>query len=110
MQHEQTANGGREMKKAVLVYQAGIANVFEVDCFNLSDFGREAKRLVQSDFRTCESFARGLAAAGCKVNTAGCNMAGDIAHQKWTADIEELPFSDKFSPVFSGVSQDRMFC
>ena len=50
--------------KVVLVYQAGIANVFEVDSLNLSDYGREARRLLQGDFRTCEAFARGCGAAG----------------------------------------------
>ena len=99
------------MKKAVLVYQAGIANVFEVDCFNLSDFGRDAKRLMQHAFGPCENYARGLSDAGVKVMTFGCNMAGDIAKQKWTADIEELPFSDKFTPVFSDkCSKSRIFC
>ena len=95
--------------KAVLVYQAGIANVFEVDCFNISDYGREARRLMQHAFGPCESFARGLAAAGVKVATFHCNEAGDITSRKWSANIEEAPFSDQFHPVFSGVSTSRMF-
>lgn len=90
-------------KKVVLVYQAGIANVFEVQSFNMSDYGRDAKRLLQADFRSCENFARGMAAAGCKVATAGCNMAGDIIGQRWTHDLDSLPFSDKFCPVWAGV-------
>ena len=86
-------------RRIVLVYQAGLANVFEVTSFNMSDYGRDAKRLMQADFRSCENFARGMQAAGCVVATAGCNMAGDIASHKWTIDLDSLPFSDKFCPV-----------
>jgi len=91
-------------KKIVLVYQCGIANVFEVQCFNMHPFGRDARRLVQSDFRTCEAYAAGMAAAGCLVASAGCNMAGDIIGQQWTHDLDSLPFSDKFSPVWARVA------
>jgi hypothetical protein len=90
-------------RRIVLVYQCGIANVFEVTSFNMSDYGRDARRLVQSDFRTCEAYAAGMAAAGCLVASAGCNMAGDIVNQKWTDDLDSLPFCDKFAPVWSGV-------
>ena len=96
---------GRKVTKAVLVYQAGIANVFAVESFNLQLFGRDAERLLQSDFRTCEAYARGLAAAGVKVGSAACNMAGDVNLFPWTDDLESQPFSDKFRPVFSGVSR-----
>lgn len=89
------------MENAVLVYQAGIANVFEVGCFNLSDFGREAKRLIQSDFRTRESFAIGLKAAGVTVISLYCNQAGDITFSQWKEVLPDAPFSDKFRPVFS---------
>jgi hypothetical protein len=91
-------------KHAVLVYQAGIANVFEVDCLNFSNFGRNAKRLLQSDFRTCESFARGLAYAGYFVASASCNQAGDIVDSQWSDDLENAPFSDKFNPVWNKVN------
>ena len=87
------------MKRAVLVYQAGIANVFEVQAFNQADHGRDAKRLLQSDFRTCESFARGLGAAGVTVRTLTCNQAGDIAVSRWSDNLDDAPFNDKFSPV-----------
>ena len=88
---------------AVLVYQAGIANVFAVDCLNLAPYGREARRLLQADFRSCELFARGLAAAGVRVGTAVCNRAGDVVDQRWSDDLDSAPFSDKFRPVFAGV-------
>ena len=90
-----------KVTKAMLVYQAGIANVFAVDCFNLAPFGRNARRLVQSDFRTAESFSRGLAAAGIPVLSVQCNQAGDIAESVWSEDLEAAPFSDKQCPVFA---------
>lgn len=83
-------------KKIVLVYQAGIANVFEVDSFNLSEYGREARRLMQTDFRTAEVYCQGRADAGDTVKAATCNMAGDIALQSWTQDFEAQPFADSF--------------
>ena len=85
--------------KIMLVYQAGIANVFEVRCFNLADYGRGAIRLMQADFSSCEYFAHGLAMAGLTVRTAACNQAGDIVDSHWSEDLEEQPFSDKFHPV-----------
>lgn len=86
-------------KRAVLVYQAGIANVFAVESFNLSDYGRDATRLLQSDFSTCAAFARGMKAAGTQVKVCGCNMAGDVTRAHWTDNLDELPFSDKFTKV-----------
>jgi hypothetical protein len=88
-------------RKAVLVYQAGIANIFEVKCFNLSDFGRDAKRLVQSDFRTCETFARGLKHAGYLITSLYCNQAGDISFSHWDENLVNAPFHDNFRPVYS---------
>lgn len=90
---------GKRIEKAMLVYQAGIANVFWVESFNLADYGREARRLIQGDFRTCETYAHGLQAAGAVVRTAACNRAGDIARELWTDDLDAQPFSDKFRPV-----------
>ena len=89
------------MKRAMLVYQAGIANVFEVKCFNLGSFGRYAKRLLQADFRSCENFARGLSTAGVTVRTVACNQAGDIINETWDEDLTEQPFSNNFHPVES---------
>jgi hypothetical protein len=94
-----------KVQKAVLVYQAGIANVFAVESFNMNRFGRDAHRLAQGDFRTCEVFAHGLAAAGVKVATAHCNMAGDIADATWSEDLKSAPFYDSFRPVFAGVQE-----
>ena len=89
----------KQEKRIMLVYQSGIANVFEVRCFNLANFGRDAKRLLQADFRTCESFARGMAAAGCIVRTVACKQGGDIINEKWNDHLGSQPFSDQFRPV-----------
>lgn len=83
---------------AVLVYQAGIANVFSVERVTNED-GRNPKRLLQGDFRSCEAFARGLAVAGVDVTTMHCNRAGDIANAEWSENLESAPFSDSFHPV-----------
>lgn len=89
-----------ERLRFALVYQAGLANVFQVNCFNLNPFGRNARRVLQCDFRSCEFFAHGLAQAGAIVMTLACNQAGEIADAIWSDDLEEQPFSDKFRPVF----------
>lgn len=91
--------------RAVLVYQAGIANVFQVDNFCWSAIGRSERRLFQHCFRSCEDFARGLGAAGVIVSTMACNKAGDIARQDWSTNLDEQPFSEQFHPVFIGVEQ-----
>jgi hypothetical protein len=88
------SNRKLNMDKAVIVYQSGIANVFRVTSFNMADYGREAARLIQADFRTCENFARGLRAAGVTIRVGSCNQAGDIANSLWTAGVEDCPFRD----------------
>lgn len=92
----------KRIKRAMLIYQGGIANVFQVESFNLADYGRDAKRLLQADFRACEHFARGLAAAGVTVRSAHCNQAGDIQGAHWFAELCDAPFSDSFHPVHIG--------
>jgi hypothetical protein len=89
----------RDKMKAMLVYQAGIANVFTVQAFNLAPDGREARRVYQGDFRGAEQLARGMGIAGAIVRTAACNQAGDIVNATWSDDLDAQPFSDKFSPV-----------
>ena len=85
--------------RAALVYQAGIANVFAVDSFNLAAYGRNARRLYQGDFRGAEMFARGLGAAGVPVVSLHCNQAGDIAAATWSDDLSAAPFRESFHPV-----------
>ena len=93
------------VKRAVLVYQAGIANVFRVEAFNMADYGREAHLMIQADFHTCEVYARALARCGTVVRSAWCNMAGSIAGQPWKEvairSSGEGPFNDKWRPVIS---------
>ena len=86
-----------ETKRVMLVYQAGIANVFEVSSFNLADYGRDAKRVYQGDFYGAVMLCKGLAMAGKIIRTAHCNKAGDIANAKWSEDFNNAPFSDKLT-------------
>jgi hypothetical protein len=91
-------------RRFVLVYQAGIANVFEVASFNLSDYGRDARRIMQNDFGSCINFARGLVEAGHLVGTASCNKAGDITEARWSFGLEDCPlprFREKAREVWS---------
>lgn len=80
-------------KCATLVYQAGIANVIELT-------RGEQKRLIQSDFHSCEMFARGLAHAGYTVKTAWANVAGDVMLATWEYDrLHDAPFFESMHPV-----------
>ncbi len=87
-----------------LVYQAGIANVFEVRTANCGTWGREAKRIYQGDFRSAENWMRGILAGNDKALafTAACNIAGDIAEQNWNTPLYEAPFSEHFRPIYKG--------
>jgi hypothetical protein len=90
----------------MLVYQAGIANVFAVRHFGNEPEARYAKRLIQGDFSSCINFARGLMAAGATVMTAACNQAGDIAASEWTMDLESQPFAEKLVKLETPVNAD----
>jgi len=93
-----------EFERAVLVYQAGIANVFSVKSFDLrKGEDRGEARLLQHAFRSCEDFARGLAAAGVTVRVASCNQAGDIALHDWTPGLDDCPFRDSAHPNTSWI-------
>jgi hypothetical protein len=93
-------------KYATLVYQAGIANVFshETDHHSLrSDSEPKAsvcRLLLQSDFKTCESYARGLEDVGVLVRSAWCNKAGDILNEHWNfSNFENAPFYKQFRGI-----------
>jgi len=79
------------MRHIALVYQAGIANVFDKTPGSF-------RRLLQSDFRSCEFYVRGMKEAGCTVTVYSCNKAGDIAHVPWTLGLDDCPFRDKAHP------------
>lgn len=85
-----------------LVYQAGIANVFEVNSFNAAPNERKAKRLLQHAFHPCEWFTRGMMEAGATVRVFSCNRAGDIAHVPWAEGLEDCPFRDSAKPPLVG--------
>jgi hypothetical protein len=79
-----------------IVYQGGIANVFSVN----QKTGLR-KLLVQNDFRTCETYCRGLKQGGCTVKRAWCNEAGDIRNRPWSVThFENAPWNEKFSKDF----------
>jgi hypothetical protein len=83
--------------RIMLVYQAGIANVFAVEAFALASPEKRAARLLkQADFHSCGLFAQGLAAAGAEVRVAACNMAGDIKNLEWDDQLDNHPWHDKF--------------
>lgn len=88
--------------RAVLVYQAGIANVFAVENIHPDPAKRLTTRpLVQGAFETCQAYANGLSAAGATVTSMACNEAGDIADRtwhEWDADGQN-PFRESQNPV-----------
>ena len=90
-------------KRAMLVYQCGLANVFGIDPLNKYTLSEPAGRvrLTQGDFRSCEAFARGMEACGYQITSVHCNMAGDIACAKWDSYLSEAPFRENMRPVGS---------
>ena len=101
---EQSTEQAMGYRVFALVYQGGIANVFEIRTANYGTFGRDARRMMQAGFRACENFLRGILAGNdhALAITAVCNMAGDISNQEWSSDLAAAPFSDQFRPVFKG--------
>ena len=94
-----------------LVYQGGIANIFEeipmTDTRNTPTTGltvrAERVRVLQDAFSTCETFCRGLRVAGATVRVAWCNEAGDIKNSLWHfGKFENAPFHDSFAFDFGG--------
>lgn len=93
-------NADGDRRSYAIVYQGGIANLFDIQCANSNPFGRDAKRIFQGDFRTAETMATGIGIAGGIVFSFACNKPGDIKNEIWTDDLESQPFSDKFNAVF----------
>jgi hypothetical protein len=98
------------MRRAALVYQGGIANVFELRSPRDSnpelapfagDPRGERKRLFQGAFATAHAYASGLKAAGVEVLTFGCNKPGDAALFDWVTpdEFDDLPFSTQLHRV-----------
>ena len=87
------------IKRIALVYQTGIANVFQVETFSNSPGGRNARRLLQDAFAPCEWFTRGMLNAGnCEIKIFSCNRAGDIASAPWADGLADCPFRDNAKP------------
>lgn len=74
-----------------------------MDCFTQIPFERNAQRLLQSTFRDCEYFARGMAEAGCFVTSMNCNKAGNIQDLHWDIHLENAPFRESLQPVYHKV-------
>lgn len=82
-------------RNLVLVYQAGIANVFAVNKAHASAAKRETEtRVYQGDFRTAEAMIHGAWLAGACVHYAFCNEAGDVARRDWDTAEESAPFRE----------------
>ena len=96
----------------ILVYQAGIANLFRVPNSNvLAGYDRlalsaaqralavlDTQRVYQGDYRTAEAMARGMVLCGADVRIASCNRAGDIAGAPWIKGLGDCPFRDAANP------------
>lgn len=86
-------------RQIFLVYQAGIANVFETQYANPTVRLRgTTRRLFQHAFSPCEWYAQGLRDAGCALLVASCNQAGDIATADWSLGLDDCPFREKAQP------------
>jgi hypothetical protein len=92
----------QRIDRAVLVFQAGIANVFALtrqkDDDGIAYPGAPTlrRRVLQCDFQTASTYCRGLRDAGAKVRCAWCNECGDIIERKWSFNFDEHggpPFS-----------------
>lgn len=71
------------MRRFALVYQCGIANVFE--CL---PEGR--KRVYQGSYQQGEDICRGILLAGVSVHVYHCDLAGDCDLQPWQTGRGEL--------------------
>lgn len=92
-----------------LVYQGGIANVFEemtiTDTRNEDSSGLNKSvqrvRVMQGSFSDCETFCRGLRRAHKIVRVAWCNEAGDITNSFWKFNrFDYAPFNLSFAKDF----------
>lgn len=63
-------------KRYALVYQNGIANVFDMD-------GDTPRRICQHAFDYCEAFCAGLAACGGAISVHHCDVLGEIVSLDW---------------------------
>lgn len=85
----------RQSRNIALVYQAGIANVFEIS----GDYATgERHRILQHAFIPCEWYAQGLRDNGNNLKVYSCNRAGDIKDAPWVEGMDDCPFRDSANP------------
>lgn len=82
------------IRQFALVYQGGIANVFEMQD------RMPPRRVMQGTFLACEVYATALMEMGAEMEVHFCNMAGDIRLEAWDTTREAAPFTDSMSPRF----------
>jgi hypothetical protein len=86
-------------RRAMLVYQQGFANVFEVAEFGLTPETHGPARVIRANtYRYCETICEGLELAGWEIRAAACEELGDIADREWQEYRETGPFSSSRSP------------
>ncbi len=78
--------------KLAIVYQAGLANVFEVTNFK-KPF--RMRRVLQGSFAECERFCQGAEYMGAEIKAFSRNVAGDVSLHAWKEGIEDCPFREK---------------
>ena len=67
----------KQARNIALVYQNGIANVFEIEAPG------KVRRLLQHAYSPCEWYAQGLRDAGNNLSVFYSDDAGDIANSYW---------------------------
>ncbi len=87
------------VKRAVLVYQVGLANVFMVDPVVGADRIVGRRRMLQADYRSCELYAKGLRDAGSELEVAHCDEAGDVTRADWQPGAGDLWREKKYPPA-----------
>ena len=74
------------MKEFTIVYQCGMANVFDTT----GGHADHRKRVLQGTFRDCEQFMRGARAAGAEVRIRHADVAGDCTLAFWEAGAGDM--------------------
>ena len=83
----------KKCNKAMLVYHEYDASVYQVDCLNLCDYGRNAKLLLRDNFDKCWALVEELGRDGIIIRSAIChyNPNQNMAKIPWQCvptDIE----------------------
>lgn len=81
------------MKEFTIVYQCGLANVFDTT----GGHEEHRRRVLQASFRECEAFMRGARAAGAEVRIRHADVAGDCTLANWQPGMGDLFAESKCS-------------